>query len=86
MFVELFLFFVKIYVDVFGIIEGLLLYDFLVVVVVLFGLDEKGGYKILFYEYDFFVGVGMDGKGERYEVSVVIEGSYEDVKVGVRMG
>ncbi|VBB72488.1 Putative uridine nucleosidase [Podospora comata] len=86
MLVELLLFFAKTYADVFGITEGPPLHDPLAVAAVLSGLDEKGGHKIPFYEHDPSVGVGMEGKGERYEVSVATEGSYEDAKAGARTG
>ncbi|KAK0673256.1 Inosine/uridine-preferring nucleoside hydrolase domain-containing protein [Cercophora samala] len=87
MLVELLLFFAKTYADVFGITEGPPLHDPLAVAAVLSGLDgEEGGHKIPFYEHDPSVGVGIEGKGERYEVSVVTEGTYEEAKAGARTG
>ncbi|KAK0729145.1 Inosine/uridine-preferring nucleoside hydrolase domain-containing protein [Apiosordaria backusii] len=82
MLVELLLFFAKTYSDVFGITEGPPLHDPLAVAAVLSGLEDGTGHRIPFYEHDPAVGTGIATQGERYEVSVVTEGTYEDAQRG----
>jgi uridine nucleosidase len=40
-------------------------------------------YEIPFYDFE---GTAGEGKSERYEVTVVTEGSYEDAQAGARTG
>ncbi|KAK4226136.1 hypothetical protein QBC38DRAFT_510618 [Podospora fimiseda] len=76
MLVELLMFFAKTYSDVFGITEGPPLHDPLAVAAIL-GDDE-----IEFYDFD----PSNPGVKERYEVTVVTEGTYEEAHAGARTG
>ena len=79
MLVELLMFFARTYADVFGIVEGPPLHDPLAVAVVLDGIV---GVQIPFYDFND----GEEGRRERYEVSVVTEGSHEDAQFGAETG
>ncbi|KAK3941532.1 uridine nucleosidase Urh1 [Diplogelasinospora grovesii] len=79
MLVELLMFFAKTYSDVFGITEGPPLHDPLAVAAVLAGLSSE----IPFYDYD----PADTGKTrERYEVSVITKGTYDEARAGARTG
>ncbi|KAK0656631.1 Inosine/uridine-preferring nucleoside hydrolase domain-containing protein [Cercophora newfieldiana] len=85
MLVELLMFFAKTYADVFGITAGPPLHDPLAVAAILSDIsDEEHG--IPFYDYDPASASGTPPKRERYEVTVVTEGSYEDAQAGARTG
>lgn len=79
MLVELLTFFAKTYADVFGITEGPPLHDPLAVAV---ALDGIGGVEIPFYDFK----EGEEGRGERFRVEVVTEGSHEDALKGAQTG
>ncbi|GAB1310914.1 Uridine nucleosidase [Madurella fahalii] len=83
MLVELLMFFAKTYSDVFGITEGPPLHDPLAVAAVLTGVGDQ--HEIPFCDYDPAVEPGLAQK-ERYEVTVVTEGTYEEARVGARTG
>ncbi|TPX17975.1 uncharacterized protein E0L32_011943 [Thyridium curvatum] len=90
MLVELLNFFADTYARVFGIAEGPPLHDPIAVAVALIGLP--GGHEIPFYEYDPRLG-GDDeaaaaavNKRERFDVTVVTEGTYAEAKVGAQTG
>ncbi|KAK4453308.1 Inosine/uridine-preferring nucleoside hydrolase domain-containing protein [Podospora aff. communis PSN243] len=82
MLVELLMFFAKTYTDVFGITAGPPLHDPLAVAAILSGISNAE-YDIPFYGFE-----GTDGERqrERYGVTVVTEGSYEDAQAGARTG
>lgn len=75
MFVELLNFFGHSYATVFGITEGPPLHDPLAVAAILDGIV---GHEIPFYDYK----PGHEGRKERYEVSIVTEGSHEQALKG----
>jgi uridine nucleosidase len=79
MLVELLLFFAKTYKDVFGIVEGPPLHDPLAVAVILDGIV---GAEIPFYDFE----QGKEGRGERYDVHIVTEGSHEEALGGAETG
>ncbi|KAK0618111.1 Inosine/uridine-preferring nucleoside hydrolase domain-containing protein [Bombardia bombarda] len=83
MLVELLMFFAKTYSDVFGITEGPPLHDPLAVAAVLTGVGEQ--HEIPFADFDTSAGPGLNHR-ERYDVTIVTEGSYEDAKNGARTG
>jgi len=74
MLVELLMFFAKTYADVFGITAGPPLHDPIAVAAILTGVGKERG-EISFNE-------GESGR-ERFDVSVVTEGSYEDARAGL---
>ncbi|KAK4188390.1 Inosine/uridine-preferring nucleoside hydrolase domain-containing protein [Podospora australis] len=87
MLVELLMFFAKTYSDVFGITEGPPLHDPLAVAAVLTGVGEQ--HEIPFYDRDPSAETGLSTgqiQRERYEVSVVTEGTYEEAVAGARTG
>jgi uridine nucleosidase len=75
MLVELLNFFAHTYAAVFGITAGPPLHDPLAVAVILNGIPE---YEIPFYDYE----EGQEGRQERYQVSVVTEGTHEEATRG----
>lgn len=75
MFVELLNFFGQTYATVFGITDGPPLHDPLAVAAI---LDGVVSYEIPFYDYE----LGHEGRKERYEVSIVIEGTHEEALKG----
>ncbi len=75
MFVELLNFFGHTYATVFGITEGPPLHDPLAVAAILDGISE---YEIPFYDYLS----GQNGRKERYEVSIITEGTHEQALEG----
>lgn len=79
MLVELLLFFAKTYRDVFGIEEGPPLHDPLAVAVI---LDGIAGTEIPFYDFV----EGEEGRGERYDVHVITEGSHDEALKGAETG
>ncbi|KAK3354632.1 Inosine/uridine-preferring nucleoside hydrolase domain-containing protein [Neurospora tetraspora] len=81
MLVELLMFFAKTYADVFGITEGPPLHDPLAVAAVLTGLVGTPLEKYQIPFWDFTPG-SVEKHRERFEVTVVTEGSYEDARVG----
>ncbi|KAL2142334.1 hypothetical protein VTI28DRAFT_1343 [Corynascus sepedonium] len=83
MLVELLMFFAKTYKDVFGITEGPPLHDPLAVAAVLTGVGDL--HEIPFCDCDPAGEPGL-AQRERYEVSVVTEGTYEDARAGARTG
>ncbi|KAK0633059.1 Inosine/uridine-preferring nucleoside hydrolase domain-containing protein [Immersiella caudata] len=83
MLVELLMFFAKTYTDVFGITAGPPLHDPLAVAAILSGIEDAEN-EIPCYDFE---GEAQEGKKrERYEVTVVTEGSYEDAQAGARTG
>ncbi|KKA30676.1 hypothetical protein TD95_002656 [Thielaviopsis punctulata] len=76
MLVELLMFFAKTYADVFGITAGPPLHDPLAVAIALIGTDHE----ILFYDYK---PDDPSKTPERFKVTVVTDGSYEDAQKGV---
>ncbi|KAK4128811.1 nucleoside hydrolase [Parathielavia appendiculata] len=83
MLVELLMFFAKTYSDVFGITEGPPLHDPLAVAAVLAGVGDQ--HEIPFCDCDPAGEPGL-AQRERYEVTVVTEGTYEDARAGARTG
>ncbi|KAL2161503.1 hypothetical protein VTH06DRAFT_8065 [Thermothelomyces fergusii] len=83
MLVELLMFFAKTYKDVFGISEGPPLHDPLAVAAVLTGVGDQ--HEIPFADCDPAAEPGL-ARRERYEVSVVTEGTYEEARAGARTG
>ena len=83
MLVELLMFFAKTYSDVFGITEGPPLHDPLAVAAVLTGVGDQ--HEIPFCDCDPAGEPGLQRR-ERFEVSVVTEGTYEDARAGARTG
>ncbi|KAK4239800.1 hypothetical protein C8A03DRAFT_42580 [Achaetomium macrosporum] len=83
MLVELLMFFAKTYSDVFGITEGPPLHDPLAVAAVLASVGDK--HEIPFCDCDPAGEPGL-AQRERYEVTVVTEGTYEDARAGARTG
>jgi uridine nucleosidase len=75
MLVELVNFFAHSYATVFGITEGPPLHDPLAVAAILDGIT---GQEIPFYDYE----PGHKGRKERYEVSIVTEGTHEQALKG----
>jgi uridine nucleosidase len=75
MLVELLNFFARKYATVFGITAGPPLHDPLAVAVILNGIPE---YEIPFYDHK----EGQEGRHERYQVSIVIEGAHEEAVRG----
>jgi uridine nucleosidase len=75
MLVELVNFFGHTYATVFGITAGPPLHDPLAVAAI---LDDVAGYEIPFYDYE----PGHEERKERYEVSVVTEGTHEQALKG----
>ncbi|KAJ4296027.1 hypothetical protein N0V88_004729 [Collariella sp. IMI 366227] len=69
--------------DVFGITEGPPLHDPLAVAAILAGIG--GEHEIPFYDYDPTAEQGT-AQRERFEVTVVTEGTYEDARAGARTG
>ncbi|KAK5658803.1 hypothetical protein OQA88_1615 [Cercophora sp. LCS_1] len=84
MLVELLMFFAKTYSDVFGITEGPPLHDPLAVAAVLAGVGEQ--HEIPFCDSDPEGKVNGTGPRERFEVSVVTEGTYEEAMAGAKTG
>ena len=78
MLVELLTFFAQTYSEVFGITKGPPLHDPLAVAVVLDGLN---GEEIPFYDFE-----GMGKKRERFDVTVVTDGTHEDALLGAETG
>ncbi|PHH50329.1 Uridine nucleosidase [Ceratocystis fimbriata CBS 114723] len=76
MLVELLLFFAETYADIFGITDGPPLHDPLAVAIALIGTDDE----IPFYDYR---PNDSSKTPERFRVTVVTDGSYEDAKDGV---
>ncbi|OIW35068.1 Inosine/uridine-preferring nucleoside hydrolase [Coniochaeta ligniaria NRRL 30616] len=76
MLVELLFFFAKTYRDVFGIMEGPPLHDPLAVAAVLAGAGDD---EIPFYDADPVTGVR-----ERYEVTVITDGTIEEAHAGLK--
>ncbi|KAK1755333.1 hypothetical protein QBC47DRAFT_452775 [Echria macrotheca] len=86
MLVELLMFFAKTYSDVFGITAGPPLHDPLAVAAVLAGVGDHQN-EIPFCDSDPTAsGPVGEGQRERYRVSVVTEGTYEDAMAGARTG
>ncbi|KAK4105469.1 nucleoside hydrolase [Parathielavia hyrcaniae] len=83
MLVELLMFFAKTYSEVFGVTEGPPLHDPLAVAAVLTGLGDQ--HEIPFCDCDPAGEPGL-AQRERYEVTVVTEGAYEDARAGARTG
>ncbi|KAK3341436.1 Inosine/uridine-preferring nucleoside hydrolase domain-containing protein [Lasiosphaeria hispida] len=83
MLVELLMFFAKTYSDVFGITDGPPLHDPLAVAAVLTGAGDR--HEIPFCDFDPSAGPGLPQR-ERYDVTVVTEGTYEDAQAGARTG
>ncbi|KAG7292564.1 hypothetical protein NEMBOFW57_002599 [Staphylotrichum longicolle] len=83
MLVELLMFFAKTYSDVFGITEGPPLHDPLAVAAVLSGLGDQ--HEIPFCDCDPAGEPGL-AQRERFEVTVVTEGTYEEARAGARTG
>ena len=75
MLVELLNFFSHTYATVFSITEGPPLHDPLAVAAILDGVAD---YEIPFYDYE----PGHEGRKERYEVSIVTEGTHEQALKG----
>jgi len=75
MFVELLYFFAHTYATVFGITDGPPLHDPLAVAAIFDGIAE---YEIPFYDHK----PGHDGRKERYQVSIVTEGTHEQAVRG----
>ncbi|KAK3988050.1 hypothetical protein QBC44DRAFT_351364 [Cladorrhinum sp. PSN332] len=86
MLVELLMFFAKTYSDVFGITEGPPLHDPLAVAVILSGIGGED--EIQFYDFDPTATPDLRNPlvRERYEVTVVTEGTYEEAHAGARTG
>lgn len=71
--------------DVFGITAGPPLHDPLAVAAILSGIG--GEQEIPFYDFDSGAAVAAGAaQRERYEVTVVTEGTYEDAQAGARTG
>ncbi|KAK4151958.1 hypothetical protein C8A00DRAFT_44921 [Chaetomidium leptoderma] len=83
MLVELVMFFAGTYSDVFGITEGPPLHDPLAVAAVLTGVGDQ--HEIPFCDSDPAGEPGLAQK-ERFEVTVVTEGTYEEARAGARTG
>ncbi|KAK4031336.1 uridine nucleosidase, partial [Parachaetomium inaequale] len=83
MLVELVMFFAKTYSDVFGITEGPPLHDPLAVAAVLTGVGDQ--HEIPFCDCDPAGEPGL-AQRERFEVTVVTEGTYEDARAGAKTG
>lgn len=82
MLVELLFFFAKTYKDTFGIAEGPPLHDPLAVAAVLTGAGKD---EIPFYDFDPKLEPNARQR-ERYEVTVITEGSYQDAQEGAQTG
>ncbi|KAK3329714.1 Inosine/uridine-preferring nucleoside hydrolase domain-containing protein [Apodospora peruviana] len=85
MLVELLMFFAKTYSDVFGITEGPPLHDPIAVAAVLAGVGN-GQHEIPFCDFDPSATGAGAGQKERYDVTVVTEGTYEEARAGARTG
>ncbi|KAL2017498.1 hypothetical protein VTK56DRAFT_2040 [Thermocarpiscus australiensis] len=83
MLVQLLMFFAKTYSEVFGISEGPPLHDPLAVAAVLTGVGDQ--HEIPFCDYDPAGEPGL-AQRERYEVTVITEGTYEEARAGARTG
>lgn len=81
MLVELLYFFAKTYADTFGITAGPPLHDPLAVAAVLLGTEGE----IPFLEWDAARSHGPEHK-ERFEVTVITEGTFEEAKAGKQTG
>ncbi|KAK3300930.1 Inosine/uridine-preferring nucleoside hydrolase domain-containing protein [Chaetomium fimeti] len=83
MLVDLLMFFAGTYSNVFGITEGPPLHDPLAVAAVLTGVGDQ--HEIPFCDYDPAGEPGLTQR-ERFEVTVVTEGTYEDADAGAKTG
>ncbi|KAF7561276.1 hypothetical protein G7046_g2894 [Stylonectria norvegica] len=81
MLVELLYFFAKTYADTFGITDGPPLHDPLAVAAVLIGTTDE----IPFYEWNASLSKAPEHK-ERFEVTVVTEGTFEEAMQGKQTG